>query len=207
MEDEDHKKRPVADKRKAILDSALTLFTERGFHGTPTSLIASEAGVATGTLFHYFATKEELIEDLYLDIKKEAGNEVRRGTEIQGDLDSDLIKISSNYFFWGTKNPAKIKFMEQFCLSPYVPADTREEGISNFLFLSEIIESGIRSGKIKPLPVELTIRMATKFLNAIIEYATTQGHGCDADELFRLAYPVLEDGLRNRAIAFPDKTG
>ncbi|WP_052418677.1 TetR/AcrR family transcriptional regulator [Methanolacinia paynteri] len=207
MEDGNHKKMPVADKRKAILDSALALFTERGFHGTPTSLIASEAGVATGTLFHYFATKEELIEELYLDIKREAGNEVRRGTEIRGDLDSDLMKIASNYVFWGIKNPAKIKFMEQFCLSPYVPAGTREEGISNFLFLSEIIESGIKSGKLKPLPVELTIRMATKFLNAIIEYATTQGHGCDADELFGLAYTVLEDGLRNRAIAFPDKTG
>ncbi|ADN34812.1 transcriptional regulator, TetR family [Methanolacinia petrolearia DSM 11571] len=207
MEDGNHKKRPIADKRKAILDSALALFTERGFHGTPTSLIASEAGVATGTLFHYFATKEELIEELYLDIKREAGNEVGRGTEIRGDLDSDLMKISSNYFFWGIKNPAKIKFMEQFCLSPYVPADTREEGISNFLFLSEIIESGIKSGQIKPLPVELTIRMATKFLNALIEYAAAPGQGCDADELFGLAYPVLEDGLRNRAIAFPDKTG
>ena len=97
--------------------------------------------------------------------------------------------------------------MEQFCLSPYVPADTREEGISNFLFLSEIIESGIKSGQIKPLPVELTIRIATKFLNALIEYAAAPGPGCDADELFGLAYPVLEDGLRNRAITSPDKTG
>jgi AcrR family transcriptional regulator len=40
-------------------------------------LIAQDAGVATGTLFHYFKTKEELIESLYLDIKKEAGTFLR----------------------------------------------------------------------------------------------------------------------------------
>jgi AcrR family transcriptional regulator len=207
MEDEDPEKSFVADKRKAITDSALLLFTERGFHGTPTSLIASEAGVATGTLFHYFATKEELIRELYLDIKREAGREMRKGTDMETDLSSGLKKTASNYFFWGIKNPAKVKFMEQFCLSPYLPADTREEGISNFLFLLEIIESGIKSGEIKPVPVELAIEMAAKSLNAIIEYVTISGEGCNAEEIFGLAYPVIEDGLRKQAFGSPDKTG
>ena len=62
-------KKPIADKREAILKTALNLFTERGFHNTPTSLIAKEAGVATGTLFHYFKNKEILINELYLHIK------------------------------------------------------------------------------------------------------------------------------------------
>ena len=46
-----------SDNREKILTTALTLFTERGFFGTPTSLISKEAGVATGTLFFYFPTK------------------------------------------------------------------------------------------------------------------------------------------------------
>ena len=49
---------PGTEKREAILDTALVLFTERGFFGTPTSMISKEAGVATGTLFFYFKTKE-----------------------------------------------------------------------------------------------------------------------------------------------------
>jgi len=69
-----------SDKRTAILSASLTLFTERGFHGTPTSMIAREAGIATGTLFHYFKTKEELITALYLSVKKggRGGPEGRR---------------------------------------------------------------------------------------------------------------------------------
>lgn len=54
-------KTQIMDKRKAIMEAALKLFTERGFHGTTTTQISKEAGVATGTLFNYFPTKEDLI--------------------------------------------------------------------------------------------------------------------------------------------------
>ena len=62
------------DKREQILLAALKLFTEFGFHGTPTSKIAVEAGVSNGTLFHYFKTKEALILALYDYVKKNSTN-------------------------------------------------------------------------------------------------------------------------------------
>ena len=58
------------DSKEEILKAALKLFVEFGFHATPTSKIAKEAGVANGTLFHYYKTKEELILALYSDTKK-----------------------------------------------------------------------------------------------------------------------------------------
>ena len=45
------------DKREAILETALVLFTERGFYGTPTAMISREAGVTTGTLFSILRQK------------------------------------------------------------------------------------------------------------------------------------------------------
>ena len=57
------------EKTKKILDAALKLFVEYGFHGTPTSKIAEEAGVANGTLFNKFKTKDELIVALFVDIE------------------------------------------------------------------------------------------------------------------------------------------
>ena len=70
---------PAHDKRDAILATALVLFCERGFHGNPTSLISRETGVATGTLFFYFPTKEVLIDTLYRQIKSEAGAALKTG--------------------------------------------------------------------------------------------------------------------------------
>ena len=66
----------VSDKRAAILQTTLDLISDRGFHNTPMSLIAKEAGVSAGTIYHYFAGKDELIFELYRDGVIEADDEV-----------------------------------------------------------------------------------------------------------------------------------
>jgi AcrR family transcriptional regulator len=53
------------DKAEAILEAALDLFVERGFHGTAVPLVAERAGVGAGTIYHYFASKEALVNALY----------------------------------------------------------------------------------------------------------------------------------------------
>ncbi|MBQ4491867.1 MAG: helix-turn-helix transcriptional regulator, partial [Deltaproteobacteria bacterium] len=49
------------DRRTSILEAALGLIAERGFHGTPAALIAERAGVGVGTIYRYFRDKDELI--------------------------------------------------------------------------------------------------------------------------------------------------
>src|SRR6186997_1247836 len=54
-----------SDKRAAILEAALHLFVERGFHGTAVPLVAEKAGVGAGTIYRYFQNKEALVNALY----------------------------------------------------------------------------------------------------------------------------------------------
>ena len=54
-----------ADRRASILDAALACFVERGFHGTAIPQIADKAGIAAGTIYHYFDSKEALVNALY----------------------------------------------------------------------------------------------------------------------------------------------
>lgn len=51
-------------KRLLIIQTALDLFVERGYYGTKTSQISKRAGISEGLLFHYFPTKEILLEEL-----------------------------------------------------------------------------------------------------------------------------------------------
>jgi len=51
------------DKQKAILDAALRICAERGIGGAPTSAISKAAGIAEGSLFTYFKTKDELLDE------------------------------------------------------------------------------------------------------------------------------------------------
>ena len=55
------------DKRRLILDSAITVFARRGFHSCRVSDVADEAGVAYGLVYHYFSSKEEILNTLFTE--------------------------------------------------------------------------------------------------------------------------------------------
>ncbi len=57
--------RSTPDKRDAILQAALELFVERGFHGTAVPTVAERAHVGAGTIYRYFESKEALVNELY----------------------------------------------------------------------------------------------------------------------------------------------
>ncbi|MDP9133933.1 MAG: TetR/AcrR family transcriptional regulator [Actinomycetota bacterium] len=60
--------RPGAvDKRRLILDAAITVFARQGFHHCRVSDVADEAGVAYGLVYHYFDSKEEMLNELFLE--------------------------------------------------------------------------------------------------------------------------------------------
>jgi AcrR family transcriptional regulator len=56
---------PAVDKRRQILDAAIRVFARQGFHSTRVSDIADEAGVAYGLVYHYFKSKEEVLNELF----------------------------------------------------------------------------------------------------------------------------------------------
>ena len=55
------------DKQRLILDAAITVFAKRGFHHCRVSDVADEAGVAYGLVYHYFDSKEEILNTLFLE--------------------------------------------------------------------------------------------------------------------------------------------
>jgi len=58
-------KAPPVDKRRQILDAAIRVFARQGFHSTRVSDIADEAGVAYGLVYHYFHSKDEVLNELF----------------------------------------------------------------------------------------------------------------------------------------------
>ncbi|HEY8771091.1 MAG TPA: TetR/AcrR family transcriptional regulator [Thermoleophilaceae bacterium] len=60
-------RQPAVDKRRLILDAAVRVFAHRGFHHCRVSDVADEAGVAYGLVYHYFSSKEEILNTLFLE--------------------------------------------------------------------------------------------------------------------------------------------
>jgi AcrR family transcriptional regulator len=75
----------AADKRRQILDAAIRVFATRGFHACRVSDVADEAGVAYGLVYHYFGSKEEILNTLFTErwqIMLDAISEIDRQQEI-----------------------------------------------------------------------------------------------------------------------------
>jgi len=60
-------KAPPVDKRRQILDAAIRVFARQGFHACRVSDIADEAGVAYGLVYHYFKSKDEVLNELFTE--------------------------------------------------------------------------------------------------------------------------------------------
>ena len=75
----------AADKRRQILDAAIRVFATRGFHACRVSDVADEAGVAYGLVYHYFQSKEEILNTLFTErwqVMLDAIAEIDRGQQI-----------------------------------------------------------------------------------------------------------------------------
>jgi len=187
---------PGTEKREAILDTALTLFTERGFFGTPTSMISKEAGVATGTLFFYFRTKEDLIDTLYRRIKSEAARAMCRGMEKETGTKAKIRRLGINAVEWGIRYPAKIKFMEQFAHSPFVSTTAQEEGMSHFLFLQDLVREGIRKGEIRNLDAPLLFCMLASSLSGLIARVSMTEDPAEREAIIDQGLDIVWNGLK-----------
>ncbi len=185
----------VQDKKAAIIKAAFKLFTERGFYGTPTSLISQEAGVATGTLFRYFATKEELINSAYSVAKSHMADALKAGIDMEPTIEGKAWRIWGNTIRWGLQNPEEFLFIEQFASSPYITKLTEKEAMSNFGFLMDVIDEGIRSGAIKDIRGMLMADMLFSSNKAVIKKIMLNGLNGETDELIDVSFDLLWRGI------------
>ena len=163
------------DKKEKILEAALSLFVQFGFHGTPTSKIAKLAGVSNGTLFHYFATKEALVVALYLKLKETLNQAVAQNFEAHTDLKSQLRHMFLNSLYWGLENQEAFHFIQQFQHSPYTATISPEQLEMSAQWYINMLENGVKQGVLKPLPVDLLYSLSSAQAYGLSTYLQRSG--------------------------------
>ena len=59
-----------ADKREEVMQAALELIAEHGFHGAPMAMVAEKARVGAGTIYRYFDSKDKLIAEIFDELER-----------------------------------------------------------------------------------------------------------------------------------------
>jgi len=118
--------RPLSeDKPVAVLRAACEVIAEAGL-GAPTSQIARRAGVAEGTLFRYFPTKDELFARLFDFLIEELEQEVTAGLGAGESTKIYTQVLWNNFIDWGLTHPAAYATLNQLSVSGKVGAEQQE---------------------------------------------------------------------------------
>ncbi len=145
----------MEDKRTAILKATLNLISEHGFHATPMSLIAQEAGVGAGTIYRYFDSKETMIDELFLQLKADFCRQMMVGVG-EGDQTREVFrKVWLNIFSYCIHNPAEMVFMEHYHNSPFLTPEVETQMQQMLAPLVKVFKTAISRGEVKDIPFEM----------------------------------------------------
>jgi len=154
------------DKRNAILDAASRVFAERGLTAAPTSEISKRAGVAEGTLFTYFKTKDDLINALYREIKLELADAMMSGFPRKKSVRTRLRHVWDSYVNWGVTNPEQRRVLAQLQVSGMLSKESIDAGSAPFLEIENMTRDAIEQHILR---VDLPIELISKMLAALAE--------------------------------------
>jgi AcrR family transcriptional regulator len=152
-----------SNKRDDILQAALELIAEHGFHEAPMSVIAQKAGVGSGTIYIYFKSKDDLINEINRMLEKNILMVVEKDFPSNNDIKKRFFHLSKTVITYFIANPVHFRFIEQYFYSPYGEARHKER-ISGkneeFEIFRQLIEQGIKEKVLKDLPVFMHFALA-----------------------------------------------
>jgi AcrR family transcriptional regulator len=185
------------DKRNAILDAATRLFAERGLTAAPTSEISQQAGVAEGTLFTYFKTKDDLINALYREIKLELADAMMSDFPRKKKVSIKLRHVWDRWVNWGIANPKQRKVLAQLTVSEVLTQESRDAGSAPFVEFQSMIRDATEQHLFRnDVPVELI----SKSLAALVEATTdlTVSNPSKAKQYRDSGFQMFWAGITNR---------
>ncbi|GHA56197.1 TetR/AcrR family transcriptional regulator [Pontibacter akesuensis] len=186
----------MSEKRDQIVAAALKLFCQKGFQNTSTAAISKEAGVATGTLFLYFKSKEELINALYSETKNAMAAYVQEDLPAAAAaLETQLLHCWRRAAEWALEHPFHYRFSAMFSNSPFITKLTRDEAASSFLFMQDIIEKGIKQGNLAGMDKNLFISLFSGQLHATITFVENQQSSSNHKEVLEQTFHFFMKGV------------
>jgi TetR/AcrR family fatty acid metabolism transcriptional regulator len=158
------------EKRRVILAAAVRVFAQRGYHTSRVGDIAEEAGIAHGLLYHYFSSKEEVLETIFREnwrILIEAFRQVEHSGTSPLEQIEGMAKILLRSW---RADPDLVRVMiREVARSPHLQGQV-DEIREAFLIIRRVIERGQAEGQLRP---ELDPRLASWVLYGSLEEILT----------------------------------
>jgi AcrR family transcriptional regulator len=183
------------DKRNAILLAATQIFAERGL-GAPTAAISGSAGVAEGTLFVYFKTKDDLLNQLYREIKLELADAMMSGFPRKKSVHCRLQHIWDHYTKWGVMYPEQCKVLRQLQMSDRLTLESKVAGSAPFAEIETMARDAIEQHIVQDIPLEFISAMMETVAQTTMEFMASNPAGADNYRI--LGFDIFWKGITKK---------
>jgi TetR/AcrR family fatty acid metabolism transcriptional regulator len=196
------KSRPATDKRERILDGALKAFARKGFYNTKVSEIAAEAGVADGTIYLYFKSKDDLLISLFEDRMEWVIDRLNTELSTVAGVEERFRRAVELHFQLAIEEPDLAEFItvELRQSSKFMKEYKNPKFLDYLKLLESLVEDGQEQGVFR-LDVEprLLGRVIFGALDEVLLLLTfSRSPNRDVDEMTRQVTNIFIDGLRAR---------
>jgi TetR/AcrR family fatty acid metabolism transcriptional regulator len=160
------------DKPQQIIDAAIRVFARNGYYNSRVSDIAREAGIASGTIYLYFKTKDEILVTLFREKMAEWVAHVRLETARERDPIARLRRLISLHFAVLESNPdlAEVVQVELRQGHKFFRGASAHEVSAYFELIGSLLEEGVAAGVIRD---DVPIKLATKMLFGAMDQLAT----------------------------------
>lgn len=160
-----------ASKRERIIDAAIEVFCAAGYDAASMADVAAKAGVAKGTLYLYFESKQCLFEEAYRLCHAERVRECSANTEaIPGILDKLCLRLR-NGTRWELASPLKNQLVRVYLAHPHFREKVKNKVVDRCTDSVEaLVAQGAASGELRDMPPALLEEMYVRFGSAVYYY-------------------------------------
>ena len=187
------------DKPQQIIEAAVRIFARKGYYNSRVSDIAREAGMAAGTIYLYFKTKDDILVTLFRDKMAQFVAASRKAVAEEPDAVAKLRRLIHLHFEMLEENPelAEVMQVEQRQGQKFFRGASAQEISAYFALIGSVLEEGVAQRQLRP---SLPVKVATKALfGAMDQMATSWVLGKRGYRLTDTAESVADIFLRGVA--------
>ncbi|WP_207857991.1 TetR/AcrR family transcriptional regulator [Lucifera butyrica] len=170
------------------MSAAIRIIAAQGLGGA-TAAIAKEAGVSNGSLFTYFETKADLLNQLYLELKAEMATAALDGLPKESDIRQQAFYMWSHLLRWATSYPEKRRTLAHLYVSDDITPESHQAASRAFTNISELLERSRENGPMRDAPLEFIVALMSALIDTTINFmihdsANADKHCMDAFDAF-----------------------
>ena len=185
---------PVTSTREAVLDAALAAFTERTYGGTSMAQVAERAGVAVGSIYRHFPSKEALGNAVYLHWKRRVVEDVEREVDLGAPARVAFSQLWRVLTRFATAYPDAFAFLEHQQHEEYLDGESRALSERMTVIAVDVLVRGQRAGEVRATEPAVLLALAYGAFVGV-DKALRTGQAAPA-ELFVEAEAAVWDMLR-----------